>query len=983
MIKHNFSRLTFSLLIPALLLGLGSTPVTAKSHAASSPDLRILASDSTGLTVELSVPSLSLTPSSSDQGACLSASVPQWGSSSSVGEPSLPVRGTLLGLPNGQPARVKVLAADFLSLGDGITLCPAATRRTVQSIYGGLTEGGESLLINPQAYLVDHDFPGQFAQISLPERLRGQWVTRLTLQPFQYNPVTRRLRAYSHLKVHITFASADSTSFQSSATRDTLFSGILLNEVQANTWRGVPLNGLQTNQPDFIPPTGPAVKIAVSKDGLVQVNYEKLLQAGAPVDSINPLTFHITSSSGKSDLTLDSDGDDVFEPGERILFYGLKTNTRYTDTNIYWITWGGENSSSIASVDAAPTTGTTPSSFTSVAHFEQDKLYQQNFPSGPDQDHWYWDFVYATPPPVTIPPSPPPSKNFEVFLSHVAETGGTAKIRGLLRGFSANPQHDTKIYLNDTLIHEYFWPAQSEMSFEENVSQSLLRESDGVTKNEIKVECPLTGGATLDIPMINWFEIEYAKTYTAEGPWTQFGIDTAGNWKPVVSGFLADDTQIWDITDPLHPLHLENPTVQMDGSTYTITLHQSTGGARRYLAGSPSQIAFADTLTLVTPVNLRDAANGADYLIITHPDFLSTIQPLADFHTAQGMRVKIINVQDIYDNFSGGVFNPMAIHDFIAYAYAYWQTPAPAYVLLVGDGNYDFKNILERNDLNYIPPFLSMADPWIGEVAADNRYVTVDGDDPLPDMALGRLPVRSPAEAAGVVNKILSYATDSYSGNWGRSFLLIADKNDPSVGNFPALSDQLATDWLTPRRLNIAKIYYTITHSTADDTRTAIVNSVNAGVGIVFYSGHSSPIQWSKGNILDDTSLSSLNNKSTLPILVSLTCYTGIYYFPNNAQTGFSSLDEQLIRAPEKGMVASFSPMGEGMTEGHDILARGLLDALFNHTSQIGLATSMAKVYLYGVSASNHELIDTFLLFGDPALTLPFDKKVFIPAVMR
>ena len=119
------------------------------------------------------------------------------------------------------------------------------------------------------------------------------------------------------------------------------------------------------------------------------------------------------------------------------------------------------------------------------------------------------------------------------------------------------------------------------------------------------------------------------------------------------------------------------------------------------------------------------------------------MQRLAQFRRDQGLRVQVVDVQDIYDEFSGGLLDPHAIRDFIRYAYVNWPGPPPAYVLLVGDGTYDFLNNEGYNVKTFIPPFLANVDPVMGETAADNRYVTVVGDDAMPDLHLGRLPVNT------------------------------------------------------------------------------------------------------------------------------------------------------------------------------------------------------------------------------------------------
>ena len=83
-------------------------------------------------------------------------------------------------------------------------------------------------------------------------------------------------------------------------------------------------------------------------------------------------------------------------------------------------------------------------------------------------------------------------------------------------------------------------------------------------------------------------------------------------------------------------------------------------------------------------------------------------------------------------------------------------------MLLVGDGHYDFKNVTGTPQLNLIPPYLIPIDPWIGETAADNRYVSVDGpSDFMPDMAIGRIPAQTAADVTAAVTKILAYEDPS------------------------------------------------------------------------------------------------------------------------------------------------------------------------------------------------------------------------------
>ena len=169
----------------------------------------------------------------------------------------------------------------------------------------------------------------------------------------------------------------------------------------------------------------------------------------------------------------------------------------------------------------------------------------------------------------------------------------------------------------------------------------------------------------------------------------------------------------------------------------------ASAAAPSYYLAAVTRLAGAAGHRARRAVQALSPTNNADYIAIVHASLASAIQPLLDRRAAEGLRVKKVDVQDIYDEVSGGRVDPEAIRTFLAYAYQQWNQggPRPTYVLLVGDGHYDFKNHAATNLPNLIPPYLLHVDPFLGETAADNRYASVDGpDDFLPDMHIGRIP---------------------------------------------------------------------------------------------------------------------------------------------------------------------------------------------------------------------------------------------------
>src|SRR4030065_1726004 len=157
---------------------------------------------------------------------------------------------------------------------------------------------------------------------------------------------------------------------------------------------------------------------------------------------------------------------------------------------------------------------------------------------------------------------------------------------------------------------------------------------------------------------------------------------------------------------------------------------------------------------VIEPYTLSDiTSKPADYIIITHEDFADAIKTLADYR-AQGYNVITVKVRDIYDEFGDGVETPHAIKAFLKYAYENWS-PKPVHILLVGDATVDYKDLSGNGGTygvkSYVPVYLYDY-PGLGEVPSDNWFVDVN-DDVLPDMNIGLVPAKVPADVSSVVSQ--------------------------------------------------------------------------------------------------------------------------------------------------------------------------------------------------------------------------------------
>jgi len=438
--------------------------------------------------------------------------------------------------------------------------------------------------------------------------------------------------------------------------------------------------------------------------------------------------------------------------------------------------------------------------------------------------------------------------------------------------------------------------------------------------------------------------------------WTQVG--TRGH---NLGGFSRQDVSLYDVTDPTRPVELYGYGVLGSG-TYRLSWSDTVSRAVTYFALTGGQLAHPAAIVADQPSQLHSTNNGADYVLIAHRDLMAATRPLLNQRQLQGMRVAAVDVQDVYDEFSGGLVDPEAIRAFVAYAYQHWTAPAPSYVVLVGDGHYDFLDHYGYGAANYVPPYLSMVDPWWGETAADNRYVAVVGDDILPDLMLGRLPASSLAEAQTLVTKIVQYERDPLPGGWSLRHVFVADHKDPA-GDFAGAMDVTYGLFIREPWLGI-KIYLDDLPYAA--ARQDVLAAWQSGALLVSFMGHSSWHQWSVDSLLHVADVPTLQNGRRLPVLLSMTCCTGFFHHPE-----YGTLDEMLVRQPGGGAVASWSPSGLGLQGGHQRLHQSFYSAVVPDSEmRLGQAILAAKLDLYSYANVYDDLVDTYHLFGDPAMGL-------------
>ena len=681
-------------------------------------------------------------------------------------------------------------------------------------------------------------------------------------------------------------------------------------------------------------------KIRIERDGVYRLTRAQL--PGLAAADFTPDRLALTRNGAPVPFSLLGDGAD-----KALFFYGQGLADDYAAYEVYWLhvqsaatdkpTGPQLGSRDVQAMAAAPVANTL-----TTVRAEEDKIY---VPKGPPAgEHWQWQQLRA---PITT--------TVTVNLEQMVDISATLRVS--LWGStqtSENPDHHVRLLLNDQQVADEAWDGAGRHVISATLSTGVLREG----ANAVTIAVPGDTGAVVDSAVLDWVEITYLRKMTVQGDQMAWQA-TAGQADFKLTGFSTDNLLLWDVSEPMTPTLLNGFTTAKNEGGFALRFHDNEASGRRYLALAPAQALTPASVTTWQGTDLRLDAAGADYIIITPPEFAAAIQPLAEQRQADGLRVLVANRDDVFDSFSNGRPSPIAIRDFLRHAYDNWPAPAPRFVLLVGDASYDYRDRLNGKFKNILPTYL-LDTTYVGETASDNWLVSFGGeDDYRPSMAIGRLPAQNVEQLEAMVKKTLAYESAPPSGDWRRRVLLVADDDDQA---FAQMSDTLATDYLS-KTYTIDKVYIGQT----PDANASVLKTFNEGVSMVNYVGHGSLDVWGAEKALQSADLAKMtSNGGRLPLLVTMTCLTGFFHHPTA-----DSLGEVLLRAPDKGIVAALVPTSESVTSQQEPLADAFYRELLTvQNATVGEAMLRAKQSMPDNGKAYRDVMETFNLLGDPALRL-------------
>jgi hypothetical protein len=624
---------------------------------------------------------------------------------------------------------------------------------------------------------------------------------------------------------------------------------------------------------------------------------------------------------------------DSFGPGSVLYFYADREarSTDFTGDVAYELVRSGDGQP-METVGGAPEGPVATASLGFLSQ-EVNRIYQSGLLEA--DDPWLWEAL------------PSPSVRMKTLTLAGVDAGSPAsgQIAVFLQGASESGtvvDHHVRVALNGTVVGEARFAGKVPYRFEAPVPATLLREGT----NEVQVESVGDTGVT-SLVFLDRFELRYPLVPAARGGLFE-GLFAEGGTGQVEG--LAGLPVVLDVApDGSAPRWVVGSEVAGSSVRWRVE------AGRRYLVATGEGVRRP---RVVRPPasTLRSAANRADYLLIAPEAFLPAAEPLLLHRESQGLAVKGVSLEEIAREFGHGQPSGEAIRTFVGHAYHPWAKPSVRYVVLVGDTTYDPRRFSASTTMASPLPALWGKTSWL-LTAKDPVLGAVNGEDEVPDVAVGRIPATTLEQAQLLIGKLLAWE-GSGQGIGGKA-LLVADDAD-AAGDFEWDVEDVRASFLGDREAEVLKV-----GQLGAGTRPAIQATFDGGPGLVSYVGHGGSAVWASENVWNSWDAPSLRAQSRQPLLLTMNCLNG--YFVG---TNFESLSESMLKAEGRGAIAAISPSGLSVDGPAHQYHRAVMAELTGGGHERPGDAVLAAQQAYAETGLMPELLSVYHLFGDPALRI-------------
>jgi len=342
--------------------------------------------------------------------------------------------------------------------------------------------------------------------------------------------------------------------------------------------------------------------------------------------------------------------------------------------------------------------------------------------------------------------------------------------------------------------------------------------------------------------------------------------------------------------------------------------------------------------------SLKAMTNQADYLMISRDFSYDDMARLIDHRESQGLKVELISLAQIRNEFGNSEATTEQIRAFVTYALQHWQIPKPKYLLLVGDS--DIIPSFSRDVLDDC----AAIDDWYG-ISNQNK-------SGCSEIAIGRFPVSNYDELSILIEKIIAFESQDLH-DYGYHYLFVSDYQDSHYDVFEHRTEAFVNEIIFSEALYLRLDLNPESEYAGglDDFQAMIAQSPK----FVVYFGHGNYHTWSDSIFLTTEKVTD-NIQNQAPFI--LTTYACGQTFSGE---GPQSIVEKMLILPGCGAVATFAPTAEHFeSAGFEMLKIFHQTVLSNNHFTIGEVIRSSKNEMEGYQTT----MQLFTLLGDPAMKL-------------
>ena len=911
-------------------------------QTSESSGIRLISRNENYLLIELNTPKCIFTEGPNGSLPAIPYYVHGW--EQRVGEPELIRKGQLFELPKNktidsltlvQMEEEALAPVDIRPVPEILPIVGSEPPEFLESFeHNGLGWSGGLLPVSAAEYVEER-------------RIGDKHYALLAFYPLAYDGVTKETRLRRRIVLRVDLAPVST----------------IVNEAKAVTvadWLGYPGD----NATFF--------RIFVSGKGLKKLTYDQLVANGWPSGTITSTNMALFGRGGEHALLV-RDGGDGFGVGDSIVFHVDVTANKYDDGECLYLTpdIGRPGLRMTSWNNTAPPLAPVVLTHRQTLTHSPDAMYIPIAPGSDEEDRYFAALLFNNGT-TNLP------YDGTITMPGAIISGGENctlqyKLSSDIESDQLSPDHTFSLQLWRTdhwhdLGHDKFDGA-SAYEGQLELTQDLLTSGDNKFRLELGLNPSLPQG--YDRGFFDWYKVTYTRTLSLIDGSLDFQLKEG-----------AQSVRLTDLTSTnfvaLHvneeigsPRIVQNTVIQGSGP-YSLDIPlEVPANNGRFIVAEDRKILSPIYIESVQGKNIHGDSSQTDLIVIAPAQLTSAIEPLIDARRTQGLTVRLYTPQEVYDHFSYGKRTPWAYRDLLAYSRANWTGPAPRFLLLVGDGTWDPKNIegnLTVEEMSLIVPTpMMMTFSW-GDTPCDSLIGRLDGDTSIPSVAVGRLPVSTSSQLTAIVNKLLGYENTPAGTAFEGAGVFVAGEGGGEATFFESALDTGIA--FLPSGFNITRIH-------ADDygtplaARTAIINAINSGAIVINYQGHGSREYWSNGQIFREVDVSGLTNGVALPILIGMTCLDGFY--------AHSALDdglaEALLKAPNGGVAAAFCSAGTASISAKRTLNSALFNSLFvQGNRRLGDAYLAAARDFFANGDDVEDVLRCHVILGDPSLPihLPF-----------